>query len=171
MIAERTAVSGEVDARLRELLDNVSLRRAFRAASSEGRLDPTIARHLGMPTGSVRCVTCGMLHWDETSAAECCELPDENRERALRSPPVGTVAQVVDAVALVEAFDAVWKARGLGCRHYLSVQVNIYPGFWTKALSGGVRWLSMQTWLKLTVLFDGKVPGCREWAGTQEAER
>lgn len=145
-----------------------SLRRLYRTASSEGRLDPGIARETGLPTGSVRCVTCGMLSWDDVSAADCCVNEGTRSELVWTSPPVGTAARIDDARLLVSAFDGKWRERGLSCRHHLSVQLNFYPGLWTKALAGDVVWLSMGTWLRLLSLFGGTVPGCVEFDGEDE---
>jgi hypothetical protein len=43
-----------------------------RISSMEGRLDPTLAASLGLETGTVRCLICGMLNHAEEEALECC---------------------------------------------------------------------------------------------------
>ncbi len=64
------------------LLDVVFVK-CLRVASSEGRLDPGLARELGLETGSYRCGICGMLHHTLDGAAECCALAMAHIENGL----------------------------------------------------------------------------------------
>lgn len=51
---------------------DAALKPALLLAAAEGRLHPSIAQILGVETGRHDCPVCGMLHWYETDANDCC---------------------------------------------------------------------------------------------------
>lgn len=76
----RRTTDPEIERRAQEvgrsiLGDHCSARHAghlLLRAHAEGRLHPDLARDIGVETGKHECVICGMRHWTEGEADDCC---------------------------------------------------------------------------------------------------
>ena len=62
---------------LKDSVTDAALPKLYRRAAAEGRLCPSLAKELGLETGSVRCFVCGLLCWDDEQAAGCCRTVED----------------------------------------------------------------------------------------------
>lgn len=133
--------------------------RAFSVAALEGRLHPGIAQELGLETGSERCLTCGMLHWDAIGAHRCCRRAD--RAKGNSGVHAG-FATVTDAARFQAACRR--RCRDLGFRSMKAMAEEYgmdYPALW-HLQAGSRKWIQAADWARLTLLFGGTPPGCEE---------